>query len=276
MIVNGKVWPHLKVEPRKYRFRILNASNTNAYTLKLGNGRPFYQIGTDGGLLPKPVELDSLPLEPAERSDIIIDFSKFKGNHLILQNTDADGNMGMIMRFEVTRPLSEKDTSQIPQFLHPDPRPLEEHMAEKTRLLTLGAITDQYERPMLQLDHKMWDDPVTEKPILNSTEVWKFINLTPFPHPIHVHLVQFKILHRRPFDLDLFLEQGAIHYTGPAIEPGKHERGWKDMVKVEPGTVTSIIMRFEDHVGDYVWHCHILEHEDYDMMRPMKVVERDS
>ncbi|MEK3889518.1 multicopper oxidase family protein [Bacillus sp. FSL K6-3431] len=271
IIVNGKVWPHLKVEPRKYRFRILNASNTNAYTFKLGNGQDFYLIGTDGGLLPKPVTLDSLPMEPAERADIIIDFSKHKGKSLILQNTNDEGNLGVVMQFKVVLQLTQKDTSRIPEFLFPD-QPLDEELAEQTRLLTLGAVTDEHERPMLLLDNRMWDDPVTEKPKLDSIEIWKFINLTPFAHPLHVHLVQFKILHRRPFDLDIFLETGSIEYTGPEMEPEKYERGWKDTAKVDAGTVTSIIMRFENHVGDYVWHCHILEHEDYDMMRPFQVV----
>ncbi|CAM4078656.1 multicopper oxidase family protein [Lederbergia lenta] len=272
ILVNGKIWPHLKVEPRKYRFRILNASNTNAYTLKLGNNQSFYLIGTDGGLVPEPVELESLPLEPAERADIIIDFSKWNGKQFVLQNTNEEGNLGVIMQFKVMLPLSQRDTSQIPELLIPS-QPLDEHMAEKTRLLTLGAITDEYDRPMLLLDNRMWHDPVTEKPMLNSIEIWKFINLTPFPHPIHIHLIEFKILHRRPFDLDIFLETGAIEYTGPAIEPEKHERGWKDTVKVDTGTVTSVIMQFTNHVGDYVWHCHILEHEDYDMMRPFQVVK---
>jgi spore coat protein A len=270
--VNGKLWPRLKVEPRKYRFRILNASNTNAYTLRLGEGREFYQIATDGGFLEKPVELRTVSLEPAERAEIIVDFSKFPGKKLILQNTDGEGDMGVIMRFDVTLPLSEKDKSHIPEKLcyH---EPLPEESADQTRLLTLGAITDKFERPVLLLDNRMWDDPVTEKPVRGTAEVWKLINLTAFPHPIHIHLVQFKILHRRPFDLERFQKDGMIVYTGPEVEPEAHENGWKDTVKAEPGMVTSIIMQFKEYTGDYVWHCHILEHEDYDMMRPMKVVD---
>lgn len=272
IVVNGKVWPFLKLEPRKYRFRLVNASNTNGYTLKFENDHPFYQIGTDGGLLPEPVKLNSLALEPAERADIIVDFSTLNGQSLILKNSNDEGDLGFIMQFRVVLPLSEKDMSKIPSSLCTD-EPLTEEMATKTRLLTVGATIDQYNRPMLLLDHRMWDDPVTETPSLNSVEIWKFINTTPFAHPIHVHLVQFKILHRRPFNLDRFLEDGYIQYTGPAIEPNDNEKGWKDTVRADPGMVTSIIMRFENFTGDYVWHCHILEHEDYDMMRPMKVIE---
>lgn len=179
--------------------------------------------------------------------------------------------MGVIMRFDVTLPLSEKDTSEIPVKMDSGQQ-LTEDAADKTRLLTLSAITDQYERPVLLLDNRMWDDLVTEKPVRGSTEVWKFINLTAFPHPIHIHLVQFKVLHRRPFDLERFQENGSIIYTGPEIAPDESERGWKDTVRADPGMVTSIIMEFKEYTGDYVWHCHILEHEDYDMMRPMRVV----
>lgn len=271
--VNGKLWPRLKVEPRKYRFRILNASNTNGYTLRLGDGRTFYQIATDGGLIEKPVELDTLPLFPAERSEIIVDFSKHKGKKIILQNTNEEGNLGVIMRFDVVLPLSQKDTSRIPATLVPE-QPLEEKMADKIRLLTLNGTQDEYGRPLLLLDHRMWHDPVTEKPEIGTTEIWKFINETTFPHPMHIHLIQFKVLHRRPFDLERFQQDGYIQYTGPPIEPEVYERGWKDTVRADDGMVTSVIMKFTENPGLYVWHCHILEHEDYDMMRPMTVVKK--
>lgn len=90
---------------------------------------------------------------------------------------------------------------------------------------------------------------------------------------MHIHLVQFKISHRRPCDVELFRENGSIVYTGPEIEPEKHELGWKDTVRADPGMITAVMMEFKEYTGDYVWHCHILEHEDYDMMRPMKVVK---
>lgn len=275
MVVNGKLWPRLKVEPRKYRFRILNAANTNAFTLRIGDGRSFYQIATDGGLLTKPVELTTLPIEPAERAEIIIDFSKLKGKKLIMQNTNDEGNTGVIMRFDVTLPLKQKDMSEIPASLLPDDQPLEEKCADKIRLLTLDARQDEFNRPILMLDNQKWHDPVTEKPVIGDTEVWRFINLMNFPHPMHIHLIQFKVLHRRPFDLERFQQDGYIHYTGPPIEPEPYERGWKDTVRADVGMVTSVIMKFTENPGDYVWHCHILEHEDYDMMRPMKVIERE-
>jgi spore coat protein A len=272
IVVNGKVWPHLKVEPRKYRFRLLNASNSRAYTLTLSNNEVFYQIGTDGGLMEKPVELTSLNLLPAERADIIIDFSKFYHQNITLLNTaDTNENTSQVLQFKVISPLKSKDNSKLPDFMYPMMH-LEERLAVRNRILPLNVNTDMYGRPMFLLDNKMWHDPVTEKPELDTIEIWSIVNPGTFPHPVHLHLVQFQILERRPFDVVHYRETGEIIYTGPPVKPADNEMGWKDIVRVTPGEVTRIISQFKDFTGDYVWHCHILEHEDYDMMRPMKVI----
>jgi spore coat protein A len=272
IVVNGRVWPRLKVEPRKYRFRVLNGSNTRGYNLTLSNSQDFFLIGTDGGLLDKSVSLKSISLEPAERCDIIIDFSELKNQKITLMNSeDTSPHTGVVMQFKVVLPLENEDTSQIPKTLYPAGH-MEHHMAHKTRFMTLSAKTDDYGRPMLLLNNLMWNDPVTEKPAFDSIEEWNILNLTAFPHPVHVHLVQFKILDRRPINVQIYEETGIIKYTGPAEEPKEYERGWKDTVKVEPGMNTRIIMHFKDHSGDYVWHCHILEHEDHDMMRPIRII----
>lgn len=176
------------------------------------------------------------------------------------------------MQFRVELPLKGKDTSQIPERLSQIHPPSEE-MAAHIRNLTLSGTTDEYGRPMLLLDNKMWTDPVTENPAYDSIEVWNIINLTAFPHPIHVHLVQFLLLDRRPFDVSKYQETGEIIYTGPPEPPADYERGWKDTIRADAGMVTRIIMHFKDHAGDYVWHCHILEHEDHDMMRPLRVIK---
>jgi spore coat protein A len=115
--------------------------------------------------------------------------------------------------------------------------------------------------------------PVTEKPVLNTTEIWEFVNLTEDAHPIHLHLVRFQILDRRPFDTFEFQDKGTVRFTGPAIPPASTESGWKDTVRAEPGLITRIIIPFEGFAGRYVWHCHILEHEDNEMMRPYEVVK---
>ncbi|SIT67656.1 multicopper oxidase family protein [Edaphobacillus lindanitolerans] len=272
--VNGKVWPYLSVEPRKYRFRILNASNRRGYALSLSNGSPFHQIGTDGGFLAAPEELDTVELLPAERTDLIIDFSGMEGQQITLLNSDTefqlDEHTGVVMQFRVDRPMTGEDTSRIPETMRPDMAMHESH-AHIIRDLPLTADTDEYGRPMLMLNDRMYHDPATEKPSLDSIERWNFFNLTPIQHPIHVHLVQFKILGRRPFDTELF-EQGILRWTGPFEPPRDYERGWKDVVKADVGKMTSIIMHFKEHTGHYIWHCHFLEHEDHDMMRPITII----
>ena len=275
IVVNGKLWPYLDVEPRKYRFRFLNGSNRRGYIISLSNEQTMMQIGTDGGFLSVPQAIQSVELLPAERTDIIIDFSACEGQEITLLNTDTDfidEHTNVIMQFKVSLSLKCEDTSEIPERLAVT-MDLHPHHAHIDRQLPLTATTDEFGRPMLLLNNRMYHDPATEKPSLDSIEVWSFINTTPFIHPIHLHLIQFKILERRPFDLELYQNEGIVSFTGPPEEPRDYERGWKDTVKVDAGKVTKIIMHWKDHVGNYMWHCHFLEHEDHDMMRPILVMK---
>lgn len=276
-VVNGKLWPYMNVEPRKYRFRILNAANTRAYQLYLDSGQPFYQIGSDGGLLKRPVKMDRLEMEPSERCDVIIDFSEYWGETITLKNdlgpnADPKDETDDVMQFRVKLQLSGKDKSRIPPILSHIPS-LKQNPIQRIRNLKLVGSTDELGRPLLLLNNKMWHDPVTEMPELGSTEIWSLVNVTNFTHPIHIHLIQFQVLDRRPFDLDRYNQDGAIVFTGPAIPPKPNELGWKDTVAAHGSQITRIIAKFEPYSGDYVWHCHILEHEDYDMMRPLKVIK---
>ncbi len=274
IVVNGKVWPYLQVEPRKYRFRMLNASNRRGYVINLSNGQPLIQIGTDGGFLRAPIEIPSIELLPAERADFIIDFSNYKGEKIILMNSDeefADDHTNVIMQFTVDLPLRSEDTSEIPTALAPSMDVYTEH-AHTIRNLPLTATTDEYGRLMLLLNNHMYHDPATEKPALDSIEIWNLINTAPVPHPIHIHLIQFKILERQPFDVELFDSEGIVQYTGDPEPPKDYEQGWKDTVKVEAGSVTKLIMHWKGYTGNYIWHCHYLEHEDHDMMRPITVI----
>lgn len=272
--VNGKLWPFMEVEPRKYRFRILNASNGRPYIIRLSNGEPFHQIGTDLGLLHHPVEISSFILQPAERIDLIIDFSEYKGEEILLLNDalipPVEG-MDTIMKFKVGKELSCPDYSEIPKELRPyhsiDPK-----LAIRERTLHLDEMEDHYGRNMHLLNHRMWDAPATEKPELDSIEIWHLVNHFGFAHPIHLHLVHFEILGRKQFNDTDFDKDGNYIYKQESLTPPlPFERGPKDVVRAEPGQVTSIVMHFKEHAGNYVWHCHILEHEDYDMMRPMVV-----
>lgn len=273
--VNGKVWPYLSVEPRKYRFRIVNASNRRGYVISLSNGQPLIQLGTDGGFLTEPVTIDSIELLPAERTDIIIDFTNFECQEITLLNTDTEfpnEHTNVIMQFKVDLSLRDEDTSQIPERMA-ESMDLHEHHAHIQRDLPLSAILDSFGRPMLLLDNRMYHEPTTEKPSIDSIEVWNIINTTPFAHPIHVHLVQFKILERRPFNVERYQSEGKLEFTGEPEAPRAYERGWKDTVKTDAGMVTKIIMHWKEHTGHYMWHCHFLEHEDHDMMRPILVIK---
>ncbi len=281
ILVNGKVWPYLEVEPRKYRFRFLNGSNSRFYDMKPETDKKeplpsWLQIGTDGGLLERPVNLNRLILSPAERADVVMDFSEYAGQTIRLTNihppVDED-TTGQILEFRVKSCLSGPDTSRVPGFLSPF-HPLSECDADLERNMYFKVSPDQYGRPHFMLNGKMWDDPVTEKPFLGSTEIWNIINSGAGIHPVHIHLVQFQILNRRPFNVDLYNDTGKLEFTGPAVLPDLNEIGWKDTARAAPGFVTRIIMRFEKFTGSYVWHCHILEHEDYDMMRPVEIIKR--
>lgn len=282
-VVNGKIWPHLNVSPRKYRFRIVNAANSRFYRLRLDSGQFFYQIGTDGGMMKKPILVSEITLAPGERADIIIDFSGLQGKRIGMTN-DAPapfpgGEMpdphtdGAVMEFRVSLSLEDRDTSHIPDSLSVIPVNSAQ-VAERERHLTLDSQIDRYGRKVMLLDHKVWDDPVTEIIDAGSVEMWHFINLTNDSYPMHIHLNDFQIVDHRPFDVERFKKEGIIHYTGPRRMPERQEEGWKDTVRVNPKEVTRLIKRFGPYTGLYVWHCHMLEHEDYEMMRPFVIVDK--
>jgi spore coat protein A len=148
-----------------------------------------------------------------------------------------------------------------------------ESAAVKTRELTLmDYMNANGKMTHMLLNGAHYDMPVTEKPALNSTEIWTLINMTNEPHPIHLHLVRFQILDRRPFDLEAYRKTGKLAYIGPAIPPESQEAGWKDTVRADQLHATRIIVKFEGYKGRYVWHCHVLEHEDNEMMRPFEVI----
>jgi spore coat protein A, manganese oxidase len=273
LLVNGTLFPYLDVEPRKYRFRVLNASNGSFYRLSFstdtavtGNGCNFYQIGSEQGFLEAPAPLNTLILSPGERADLIVDFSGRGGRELFMR-TDAT----VFMQFRVST-NQRTDDSSLPTTLRPVPRVLES-AAVKTRELTIMDSQDRLGRSSIMLlNGAHWDMPVTERPRLDCTEIWSFVNLTDDSHPIHLHLVRFQLLDRRPFDLATYQLTGKLVLTGPPAALPVGEMGWKDTVRVDPLTVTRIIVRFEGFTGRYVWHCHVLEHEDNEMMRPYLVV----
>jgi spore coat protein A, manganese oxidase len=269
-LINGKLLPYLNVEPRRYRVRILNASNSRFYRLSLSNQQPVLQIGADQGLLSSPVGLDALTVAPAERADLIIDFSSAIGRQLTLNNGYVE-----LMQFRVGSRKVE-DTSAVPASLRAVPR-LPESSAVKTRFLSLGEHHDHLgNATQMLLNGTHWHMPVTENPVLNSTEIWNLINVTDDSHPIHLHLVRFQILDRRRFNVALYETSREVRLLGEPEPPEPNEAGWKDTVRAHSQMVTRIIVRFEGYAGRYVWHCHNLEHEDNEMMRPYDVLPERS
>jgi spore coat protein A, manganese oxidase len=314
MVVNGRTWPYLSVEQRRYRFRFVNGCNSRFLILKLGrDGLPFWQIGADGGFLPAPVRLEQLLMAPAERADVIVDFTRVPvGTAIVLQNLGPDepfgggvpgvdfessdsASTGLVMQFRVV-PARSRDLSTPPDSLVLPARPqlgrahntrqLSINEAESETVLVnnhpghghrahqpanlkggcndpggvpfgpthanLGTVTEAGEGNPL-----MWMDPVTENPAGGATEIWELHNFTEDAHPIHVHMVQFEIV-------------GRVDAQGVARRPEPWESGTKDTVIAYPGEITRLKATF-DREGQYTIHCHILEHEDNEMMRPYSV-----
>lgn len=329
--VNGKAWPKLEVEPRKYRFRMLNGSDSRFYHIWLerSDGLPIpagaiTQIGNDGGLLPVAVpgigseEDHGLLLALAERADLIVDFSKFPAGTKITVRNDAatpypsgsevnPATTGRIMQFRVTKPLAQADTSQLPA----NPRALSALAApDNVRLVDLqeteengaylydpmtGSIS---KRLKILLNGLPFDAPVTENIRLNDVEDWIIINNTVDMHPMHLHLVHFEVVEKgsiapgayTPADGAGGMPQVAPGGLRPSTNPDgsaanadspytvqPQEGGLKDTVRVPPaddilGSQGYVRVRAKfDLIGTYMWHCHILAHEDHEMMRPFRV-----
>lgn len=293
IVVNGVSWPFLEVEPRKYRVRFLNGSDSRFYELFLSSGQPFTVLGMEGGFLNAPVEVARLVLGPAERFDCIIDFAPYAGQTITLRNrarspfpqgaTVNPRTAGEIMQFRVTRPRSAVPDTNLPPGtnLRPrlDPLPaVAPPPGTPRRQLLLFEGIDEFGRlkPMLgtiargKLD---WFAPITENPAVGATEIWEIYNATPDAHPIHIHEVLFRIVNRQRF------RGAADPITGvlpaPALigqprAPAAYEAGWKDTAIMYPGEVTRVMMTFNTP-GLFVWHCHILSHEDHEMMRPYHI-----
>jgi len=254
ILVNGTIQPNFKVASRKYRFRVLNGSNMRKYQIALSNGQPFHVLGMEGGFLPAPVKVTSLVLAPAERADIIVDFSSLPvGSSVVLQNSLGLGSTANIMRFDVDR--VETDTSQLPLELRPLEK-LSASQAVRTRSFTFsGGMMGMMGGVPWVINGKPFDpNRVDADPKLGTLEIWEFRNMSMMDHPAHPHQTMFQIL--------------DINGNPP---PPTHA-GWKDTVNVPAMGTVRIIMRFADYAGKYVLHCHVLEHEDNAMMARFDVV----
>ena len=325
MTVNGKTWPKLQVEPRKYRFRFLNGSDSRWLIVKFANkalkpnGLKFTIIGTDGGLVSgKPVAVEELRMAPAERYDVIVDFSCFAhGARIILTNVGPDepfggdptaqtpsdpGTTGQVMAFDVVK-LAAKDTSVLPAWIDPPDDGFEPKFVNKKRTLTVtefDSVIDPDGPSEAQLGNAFgplpWMASITENIRLNTTERWTIVNRTADAHPIHLHQTQFRVVSRAQIDQPAYdaalaacnprnmLMTEADLGLRPSCPPNPDdyivkgtvapafpwEAGQKDTLQTNPGEITKLDAYF-DIPGLYVWHCHILSHEDNEMMRPLCV-----
>ncbi|XP_073000179.1 multicopper oxidase LPR1 homolog 4-like [Typha latifolia] len=304
--VNGKAWPFLSVRRRKYRFRILNASNARYFNLTLSNNLPFYVVGSDSSYLSAPVCITSILIAPAEIFDVVIDFSQSTTSEAELLNnaaypfptgTPAGPLNGKVMKFTVlpeTKP-GQPDKSTVPKtevnyaaVNIPDISKL------KTRYIVLYEyLTADGEPTHLYINGLRLEDPPTETPKSGTTELWHVINLTGDNHPLHIHLATFQAVKAQELlDLQNFTDcmtavNDAVkcdvwrHAVGKVVAIPEHEKTWKNIVKMEPGYMTSVVVAFKlvdtgmpypfDATAEpgYVYHCHILDHEDNAMIRPL-------
>ncbi len=303
-VVNGKAYPFLNVEPRRYRFRFLNGSNARFYNIWFNDPLALlWVIGSEQGFLPAPKMVNRLVIGPGERFDTIFDFTGMpNGTILTLRNNakapypgGRGGDIPEIMQFRVVLPLTGTDTTTLPGSL---------------TLPTIATPLTQPAKPWREIVLSEIPDPVTGQPLealldglhltdtiepnnplfteqVDSTNIWQFINTTGDAHPMHPHLVPFQILNRQRIDTKGFLAAwnawiagGRVgirptvdnFLVGAAYGPAPEETGWKDTAKAYPGEVLRTIAKFELAAGlpsgvyRYVCHCHILEHEENDMM----------
>jgi spore coat protein A, manganese oxidase len=308
IVVNGKTWPYLEVEQRRYRFRFLNGCNSRFLVLKFDHAAvDVWQIGAEGGFLPAPLHINDLDVGGlggvllmglAERADVIVDFTNVAvGTSFRLLNLGPDepfggfptpaadpDTTGQVLEFRVV-PATSRDTSTPPSLLVlpaltslPAPTGTRQVSLNEEDSRTVRVSEDANGNVVLDCAKgedfgprfallgtvagdggvsRRWADPITENPAVGATEVWELFNFTEDAHPIHIHEILFEVLEREPFD-------------GTARGPEAWETGRKDTVIAYPDEITRVKATF-DRPGLFVWHCHIVEHEDHEMMRPYRI-----
>jgi FtsP/CotA-like multicopper oxidase with cupredoxin domain len=307
MMVNGNTWPYLRVDKRRYRFRFLNGCNSRFLILDFNNipGVEVWQIGNEGGFLATPANLTAdngnwLLMGPAERADVIGDFTNVPRGRYVLGNVGPDepfgggdpgfdfepadsGTTGQVMEFRVGS-TGAPDPTTPPEFLQLPAIAAFPPASVTRRLALLEELSDDFVDAPAEahlgtvngnpvaghgvLVQKMWADRVTENPQLGATEVWEFYNATADAHPIHIHEIVFEVVNRQPIFVDE--ENQTVEVTGSTRTAEPWETGFKDTVIAYPGELTRVKARF-DTAGQFVWHCHIVEHEDNEMMRPYRI-----
>ncbi|OEL28925.1 Multicopper oxidase LPR1 [Dichanthelium oligosanthes] len=305
--VNGKAWPFLPVARRRYRFRIINTSNARLFNLSLSNGLPFHVIGSDTSYLTEPVVVTHLLIAVAETFDVVVDFSESAAPEAELVNTapypfpdgDAPNDLnGKVMKFVVEPAKVWDDHSRVPARLLEYVKVAEEEAVQRRYIVMYEYEDEATGNPThLYINGKRLEDPATETPRPGTTEVWEVINLTQDNHPLHLHLATFQAVRARElvgveeFKSCMTKLNDAVkcgvgqHAVGEEVAVPEHERTWKNVVKISPGFMTTVVVKFLmvdtgrtypfDATAEpgYVYHCHILDHEDNAMIRPLKLIK---
>ena len=303
MMVNGNTWPFQTVEQRRYRLRFLNGCQSRFLILDFSNipGVKVWQIGNEGGFLASPVNLSSdhgnhLLMGLAERADLIVDFTNVPVGNYVLGNIGPDEpfgggeppddfdladpeTTGQVLEFRVV-PAAGIDETTPPMFLQLPSIPV---LPEPVRIRPLALLEEMsmvWDGPASALlgnvsetgipMQKMWAEDVTENPNVGDTEVWEFYNLTADAHPMHIHEIVFELINRERLVLEGDQPSIPVQLTGDVRPAEPWESGFKDTVISYPGEVTRLRGRFLT-AGQFVWHCHIVEHEDNEMMRPYRI-----
>jgi len=308
IMVNGNTWPFLDVAQRRYRFRFLNGCDARFLILDFDNipGVSVWQIGNEGGFLAAPVDMTAVNgnrilLGPAERADVIVDFTQVPVGNYVLGNVAPDepfgggipdddfsaadpGTTGQVMEFRVV-PALAPDPTTPPQFLQlpaivpltggtPRALALLEEMspffADAPAETRLGTVAGDPNTGTSTWTALRWEDPVTENPALGAIEVWELYNATADAHPMHIHEAAFEVVDRQAIVVDEVNRTVQVVPGSIPAPPEPWERGYKDTVIAYPGQVTRVRAQFNTP-GQFVWHCHIVEHEDNEMMRPYRV-----
>jgi FtsP/CotA-like multicopper oxidase with cupredoxin domain len=310
IIANGNTWPFQQVEQRRYRLRFLNGCQSRFLILDFGDipGIEVWQIGNEGGFLAAPVNLTAtnnnrLLMGLAERADLIVDFTGVPAGNYVLRNVGPDepfgggeppgdfdvadpDSTGQILQFRVV-PAAAADPTTPPRFLvlpaitrlaGGTTRPLalleqtSEFFEDAPVEAQLGTVAGDPNMETATATPRAWMDPVTENPQVGATEVWEYYNTTADAHPMHIHEVAFQVVNRQ--DIVVTETDGTfqvqVDASSAPTPPERWENGWKDTVVAYPSQVTRLRLRFPN-AGQFVWHCHIVEHEDNEMMRPYRI-----
>jgi FtsP/CotA-like multicopper oxidase with cupredoxin domain len=308
IMVNGNTWPFQTVERRRYRFRFLNGCDSRFLILDFSKipGVDVWQIGNEGGFLRAPVNITALGnrllLGLAERADMIVDFTNVPAGNYVLGNIGPDepfkggtpgvdfdpadpASTGQIMEFRVVPALAPDPTTPpgfmalpaiapLPAATVTRPLALIEEMSmyfeDAPAEALLGTVAGNPNAAPGVWTKRMWAEPVTETPAVGATEVWEIYNATADAHPMHIHEVVFEVVNRQQILVDEAAGTVRVVPGSVPTPPEPWETGFKDTVTAYPGEVTRVKAQFTTP-GQFVWHCHIVSHEDNEMMRPFRI-----